>query len=49
MRLATHRFIVPISAAIVASGLMSAIPAIAVQHDSGMSSARPGSPPTEVT
>lgn len=38
MRLTTHRFIVPLSAAIAAVGLMSAVPAVADQHDSGMSS-----------
>lgn len=38
MRLSTHRFIVPVSAAIAAVGLMSAVPAVAARHDSGMSS-----------
>jgi lipid-binding SYLF domain-containing protein len=34
MRSVTHRFAVPASAAIAAVGLMSAIPAVAAQHDS---------------
>lgn len=38
MRRATHRLIVPISAAIATVGLLSAIPAVAGQHDSGTSS-----------
>jgi SH3 domain-containing YSC84-like protein 1 len=38
MRHTTHRFIVPISAAVAAVGLMSAIPAVAAQHDSDTSS-----------
>lgn len=38
MRLATHRFIVSIPAAIAAVGLMSAMPAVAGQPDSGTGS-----------
>lgn len=38
MRLATHRYIVPIAAAIATVGLMSAVPAVAAQHDGSMSS-----------
>jgi lipid-binding SYLF domain-containing protein len=38
MRLATHRFIVSIPAALAAVGLMSAVPALAGQPDSGTSS-----------
>src|SRR6185437_5752228 len=35
MRFETHRFMIPVSAAIAAVGLMSAVPAVAAQHDSG--------------
>ena len=38
MRLATHRSIVPIAAAIATVGLMSAVPAVAAHYDGGMSS-----------
>ena len=31
----THRFVIPVSAAIAAVGLMSAVPAVAGQHDGG--------------
>jgi lipid-binding SYLF domain-containing protein len=39
MPFATHRAIVPIAAAVAAVGLMSAVPAVAAQHDDSMSSA----------
>jgi SH3 domain-containing YSC84-like protein 1 len=38
MRFETHRFIIPVSAAIAAVGLMSAVPAVAGQHDGGATS-----------
>lgn len=43
MRLATHRSIVPIAAAIAATGMMSAVPAVATQRDGSMSSTSAGS------
>ena len=38
MRFATHRIVISVSAAVAAVGLMSAVPAVAGQHDGGMSS-----------
>ena len=42
MRIEIHRLMTPVAAAIAAVGLMSAIPAVAAQHDSGMSSMSSG-------